>query len=244
MAVVGVPLRYAHMEERPVLYMAETVRRTLQNTGVEVLSIVPIQNVDYMDTKGSEFPELTIEEKNLISKKLDICDGIFFTGGTKFTPYDRYLLELAIEKEISVLGVCLGMQMLSWYQEDVKLEPKNSDVLHQQNNDYTSLVHEVIIDKDSKLYKIIGQQKIMVNSFYNYHATNNHIYRTTARSIDGQIEAIEYPSDTFNIGVQWHPEISYNFDENSNKIIDAFICAVNEKNKSKKDEKTKELVLV
>ena len=37
------------------------------------------------------------------------------------------------------------------------------------------------------------------------------------------IEGIEYPSEVFNIGVQWHPEISYEFDENSRKIINAFI---------------------
>ena len=32
---------------------------------------------------------------------------------------------------------------------------------------------------------------------------------------DGYIEAIEFSSDFFNIGVQWHPEISYDFDDNS-----------------------------
>ena len=46
-------------------------------------------------------------------------------------------------------------------------------------------------------------------------------------SEDGVIEAIEYPGDYFNIGIQWHPEISYEFDENSRKIIDEFLRRCN-----------------
>ena len=65
------------------------------------------------------------------------------------------------------------------------------------------------------MYEIVGEEKIKVNSFHNYHATSNHVYRTVATSPDGQIEALEYPGDAFNLGVQWHPEISYEFDDNS-----------------------------
>lgn len=221
--VIGVPLRYTFMSDgRPILYLGEKVRRTIQKAGGDVFSIVPVQDVDYVNTRGSEFLELTLEEKKIINRNLDYCDGVFFPGGIKFTPYDRYLLEVAIEKKIPVLAVCLGMQMMSCYDEDVKLESNESGILHNQEDD-SSLVHEVSIVKDSKLYEIIGKEKIMVNSFHNYHATSNHVYRTVAVSSDGQIEALEYPSNVFNIGVQWHPEISYDFDDNSKKIIDAFI---------------------
>lgn len=233
--VIGVPLRYTRMADgRPILYLGERVRRTLQKAGAEVFVISPVQDVDYMDTKGNEFLELTLEEKALIHKNLSCCDGLFFPGGVKITPYDRYLLEVAIEEKIPILAVCLGMQMMSCYLEEVKLEANHSDILHHQGSDNDSLVHEVVIDKNSKLYQIIGKDKIMVNSFHNYHATDNQVYRTVARSLDGQVEALEYPGDTFNIGVQWHPEISYMFDDNSKKIIDTFIQ--NAKNKSVEKE--------
>ena len=235
MPVIGVPLRYAHSDDgHPILYLAERVRRAFQYAGADVYSIVPVQNVDYINTKGNEFSELTVEQKAIIHRNLDLCDGVFFPGGIKFTPYDRYLLEVAIEKKIPVLAVCLGMQLLSCYDEEVKLEDNNSSVKHDQGKEEDILIHEVTIDKNSRLYQILGQEKIMVNSFHKRHATDNHVYRTVATSSDGQIEALEYPGETFNLGVQWHPEISYEFDENSKKIIDAFLEASKERERVRK----------
>lgn len=226
--VIGVPLRYEYSkEEKPILYMSEWVRRTLQQAGAYVFSIIPVQDVNYIETKGNEFDPLTEEEKKVINKNLDLCDGLFIPGGIKFTPYDRYLLEIAIEKHIPILGVCLGMQLMSCYDEDVHMEKNSEDVNHNQK-EYDKLTHKVIIDKDSRLYQILGIEELEVNSFHNFHVTKNHIYKTVAHSSDGLIEAIEFPSDTFNIGVQWHPEISYSFDENSKKIIDYFIREASE----------------
>lgn len=234
-AVIGVPLRYSHTDEgRPILYLGEKVRRTLQRANAEVFTMTPVHDVDYADTKGNEFPELTEEQKMLIHKNLDRCDGLFFPGGNKFTPYDRYLLECAIEKQIPVLAVCLGMQMMSCYEEDVLLEANESESNHDQGNDDDLLLHLVRIDKNSKLYQILERDEILVNSFHNYHATANHIYRSVAYSEDGIIEALEYPGKTFNVGVQWHPEISYSFDDNSRKLIDFFIQEAS-KNKEKKE---------
>ena len=118
--------------------------------------------------------------------------------------------------------------MMGCYDEEVKLEENDSFINHNQSNN-DELVHEVIIDKNSRLYQIIGEEKIMVNSFHKMHSTDNHVYRTVARSLDGQVEALEYPGKTFNLGVQWHPEISYDFDLNSRKLIDAFLKAAEER---------------
>ncbi len=221
--VIGIPLGYEYStEKRSILYLGEKVRRTFQKAGVQIYPIVPVQDVDYMKTKGNEFLPLTEEEKKQIDWNLEKCDGIFFPGGSKFTPYDRYLLECTIKKKIPTLGVCLGMQMMSCYLEDVKLEKNHEGSSHNQLDD-NKLTHKVKLDSTSKLYEILGVDELMVNSFHNYHALENHIYKTVGYSTDGLIEALEFPSNTFHIGVQWHPEISYSFDENSRKIIDYFI---------------------
>ena len=80
-----------------------------------------------------------------------------------------------------------------------------------------------MVKKDSTLYKILEKESITVNSFHRYHVEISNQYKINAISEDGYIEGIELPNQKFHIGVQWHPEISYDFDEDSKKIIDYFI---------------------
>lgn len=240
--IIGVPLRYQHLSDnRCITYMAESVRRTIQKAGGNVFPIPPVQDVNYIDTKTNEFKELTLEEKQVINDNLDRCDGLFLPGGMKFTPYDRYVLEVAIEKKIPTLGICLSMQMMSCYQEEIRLEPVETETDHNQEDD-NLLTHKVYIKESSKLYQILGQTEIMVNSFHKYHALENHIYKTVARSEDGLVEGLEYPGNFFNIGLQWHPEISYDFDENSKKIIDYFINETKIFQTKRKNSVEKELI--
>lgn len=55
--------------------------------------------------------------------------------------------------------------------------------------------------------------------------------KTMAKSSDDIIEAIYYPKKKFIVGVQFHPEIMFFFDENAKKIMKSFIKAAINKNK-------------
>ena len=72
------------------------------------------------------------EEKQIIDKNLNMCDGIVFPVGKKLTPYDRYLLEQVIKKDIPVLGICLGIQLMSCYNEEKIIEKNNTKINHRQ----------------------------------------------------------------------------------------------------------------
>lgn len=223
MKVIGIPLRYQHLEDgRCINYLSEKLRLTMQKAGAYIFPIAPVQNVYYIDTRGKDFLPLTEEEKEVIEKSLDYIDGMLFPGGNKFTPYDRYLLERCIDRDIPVLGICLGMQMISCYQKDVNLIKNETDINHKQESD-EELTHKVKIKRDTLLYEILKQDEIMVNSFHNYHCEDNNLFKVNAISEDNIIEGIELSNKKFILGIQWHPEISYEFDDNSKKIIDEFI---------------------
>lgn len=220
---IGIPLRYNHLDDgRCILYLGERVRRTIQKAGGFVIPIVPVQDVDYCDTKFDEFEELSSLEKDCIEEYLNMVDGVIFPGGHKITPFDVYLLKRCIKRDIPTLGICLGMQLMSCYQEYFRVYKNESDVSHYQESD-DGFSHEVEIFSDSKLFKILNTRRISVNSFHHYHIHITNEYVISAVSDDGYIEGIEIPSLKFHIGIQWHPEISYSFDDNSKKIIDYFI---------------------
>ena len=223
MVKIGIPLKYTRLEDkRCILYLGEKIRRTFQKAGAFIVPIVQVQDVDYCDTRFSEFEELTEQEKETIEQYLDMVDGVVFPGGHKITPFDVYLLERCIKRNIPTLGICLGMQLMSCYNEDFKVYENESDINHYQDSDY-ELSHKVRINKESKLYEILEQEEIEVNSFHRYHVEIDNEYQISAVSDDNYIEAIELKDKTFNVGIQWHPEISYDFDDNSKKIIDKFI---------------------
>lgn len=222
MPVIGIPLRYTKLsDERPILFLGERIRRTFQKAGAIILPICQVQDCDYINTRYNEYLPLTDAEKDTINKYLDMVDGVVFPGGKKITPFDEYLLKRCIERKIPTLGICLGMQLMSCFGEKFEVYP-NEEKNHFQDNDL-ELTHKVKIVENTKLYDIIGEKEILVNSFHNYHVEVNNDYNVSAISDDGFIEGIELEKDVFSLGIQWHPEISYDFDINSRKLIDYYI---------------------
>ena len=83
-------------------------------------------------------------------------------------------------------------------------------------------MHNVSIDRDSKLYNLIKEDKFIVNSIHKCKIDNPGEYKVKGNSEDGIIELLEYEGDNFNIGVQWHPEFITDKEE-QNMIFEKFI---------------------
>ena len=166
--------------------------------------------------------KLNDEEINDLYSILKLCDGIILQGGDKYYDYDRVILKYAIDNDIPILGICLGAQtMASLYEDNTKI----IDLKLYDNHNIEGYFHDILIDNNSKLYNIIGKNKISVNTYHKEMITDPGIYKITAYSTDGIIEAIEYNKNKFNIGVQFHPEKNFE-DENMYKIFEAFFKAV------------------
>jgi len=147
-----------------------------------------------------------------------------------------------IDSEMPFLGICNGMQLLNVLHggkviQHIPDEGKYMD--HEQShiagfNDYQTGYHDVEIEKNSHLFKVVGEQIIKTNSSHHQAAKNaGEGLVVAARASDGVIEAIENPAHPFCIGVQWHPE--FETSKADRKIFNGFVSAA-EKFKTLKND--------
>ena len=213
-------------------YTYESIRRMIIDMNGIPIILTPVINADLYETHINEYNH-TKEEDKTIDKYLEIVDGIFIPGGSKYTGFDVRIFEKAVKKNIPILGVCLGAQVLSNYKRETKLEKINSSVNHNSNEKYA---HSITINKNSILYKIVHKDKIMVNSMHNMKMISNSYFMNGAYSKDHIIEEIEMKGKDFIVGVQWHPEKMYKYDLDNKKILTYFVkkCASYSKKKGQK----------
>lgn len=166
--------------------------------------------------------KLNDNEINELINEVKRCDGIICQGGDNFYDYDKVIVKFAIENDMPILGICLGMQLMSSIYED------NFSLLDSNYHNHKDCNHDIIINKSSKLYSIIKEEQLNVNSYHKEHVTNPGIYEVSAYSDDRVIEGLEYNKNTFNIGVQWHPERDMEKDYNK-KLFKAFFEVIERK---------------
>ncbi len=164
--------------------------------------------------KSFDGEPLLIDESSL--DQLESCQGILITGGFHKGKLDDYLIEYAISHNLPLLGICQGMQSMALYRTQESLEPVEN---HHQDGGYQ---HEVEL-KESNLSRMLGQNKIMVNSYHYEQVKSSKEFEIVGTSRDGVIEAIENPNHRFQIGVQWHPERMLSYDEISRRLFRGFI---------------------
>ena len=181
------------------------------------MGIFPTISADF---QSREIPKLEQSEIYDLHKMISKCDAIIKPGAVRIYNYERLIYDYAVCQDMPFLGICAGMQLMAHYgKEKIENNVRNASVIN--HNLKSTYAHGVYIESGSLLHKILGENYIMVNSKHNYHIKDSGSLRKAASTLDGYIEAIENPKCTFQLGVQWHPELIK--DENSDKIFDAFI---------------------
>ena len=179
---------------------------------------------------------------------LNGIDGLIITGGGdidpshyKEEPIDKLerismerdltelnLLKRAEEENIKTLAICRGHQLLNIHKggslyQDIS-DAGFKDIDHAKPyEDARNHIHDIEIDKDTKLSNIIKVNKLKVNSIH--HQAINKLGENliiSAKSTDGIIEGIETTNKWEAIGVQWHPEY-LSEDESSVHLFDWLI---------------------
>lgn len=121
------------------------------------------------------------------------------------TKSEMILLEEALKRNIPVLGICNGMQLIniffggSLYQDIPSQIP---DALSHEDGSE----HEVSVHEDTLLQKVIKEKSFRVRSYHHQSAKAiGRGLRVSAVASDGIVEAVE-AADSFVLGIQWHPE--------------------------------------
>jgi len=156
-------------------------------------------------------------------------DGFVFTGGADYPPemsgqmanasatlvqvpprraaVDLMLAKLALAREMPLLGICLGCQLVNIALGGQLIQ--HLDAAADHRSDKGDACHSVTLENDSWLHDIFGQENIMVNSAHHQAISPEFIgqgLRVVARAADGTIEAVQGIARKFVVGVQWHPE--------------------------------------
>ncbi len=144
------------------------------------------------------------------------------------TDFELAITKGAIERDLPVLGICGGEQLLAVALGGTLVQHIPDEVegplTHEQPNPRTEPGHQVSVVPGTLLARIAGTDLISVNS-----AHHQAVKTVAAPSVvnahapDGVIEGIELPGARFCLGVQWHPE--YAISPADEAIFRAFVAA-------------------
>lgn len=202
-----------------------------------------------------------IPKKDYIAGVLEFLDGILLPGsdsdidpliyGEEPLPKlgavvpekdetDLLVIKEAERLKMPVLGICFGMQVLNVERGGTLVQDIESQIedclKHEQGTPRRRNSHSLEIKENSILSRLITTGVIKVNSSHHQSIkTVGKNLQAIAWAKDGVIECIEDTSgDRFVFGVQWHPELSWKFDELSIKIFQTFVSQCSEFSSKKK----------
>lgn len=186
-----------------------------------------------LDAGGAPVLIPAITDIKALTVLVSELDGLVMSGGGDINPlylheepipqlqdvdtprdeYDLILLRLAANRQIPIMGICRGHQIMnvafggSVYQ-DIHSQTNHPLLKHSQTlaREYPS--HTVALEPGTNRLRTIFKDKeqILVNSFH--HQAVKEVapgFRATATAPDGINEAMENTEKPI-FGVQWHPE--------------------------------------
>jgi putative glutamine amidotransferase len=191
-------------------------------------ALIPFAYVQAVERAGAR-PLLVPPSGDAVEETLDALDGLLLSGGNDVDP-DTYgaeahpetngvrperdraelaLLEGALARDMPVLAVCRGFQMLNvarggdlvQHLPEVVGDDKHREVLG------TFSEHPVRIENGSKLGGLLGDRAPVRSSHHQGVGTVGRGLREVAWADDGTVEALEDPERRFALGVLWHPEV-------------------------------------
>ena len=188
-------------------------------------------------------------DPDLAAAMLDRLDGLVVTGGAfdvdpalygadavhatvtlkqRRTAAELALVQGALTRDMPVLGICGGQQLLAVALGGTLIQHIPDSVPnaleHEQPNPRDEPGHTVAVTPGTLLARITGRNAMQVNSAHHQAvATPGPHAVVNAVAPDGVIEGVEDTRYRFCLGVQWHPE--FLIDPGDANVFHAFVAA-------------------
>ncbi len=240
---------------RPVIGICAALERARWGVWDQGAALVPLSYIEAVQRAGGIALILPPDEHLVASpgQALDPLDGLMLAGGADIdagsygeqphpqtidTVPERDVFEIAltraaIERDLPVLGICRGMQLINVARGGTLLQHLPEHVGHEDHRrvlgSFEGADHDVSLQEGSLAALAAGggprAQGVLA------HATKSHHHQGVDRvgdgllvtghsTLDGLAEAIELPDRRFVLGVQWHPEA-----DPASTVIEAFVRA-------------------
>ena len=159
---------------------------------------------------------------------LDVVDGLILAGGRDIDPatygaerdagtddprtdrdaFEIALAQRAMERDIPLLGICRGMQLMNVARGGTLIQSLPEHVHRRTVGTYDGNDHSVHLEAESLAARAAGE--INHSTLSHHHQGIEHVgdgLRITGWADDDELpEALEDPELQFALGVQWHPE--------------------------------------
>jgi putative glutamine amidotransferase len=219
---------------RPVIGICTSLERARWSVWDQRAALLPFNYVQAVQRAGGLVamlppdPQLTEDPE----QALDLIDGLILAGGADIDPdaygqsrhpetvatvperdaFEIALTHAAIERDLPLLGICRGMQLINVACGGTLLQHLPERYGHHEHRrvvgSFDGSDHDVVLSEGSLAAKATGELS---------HATKSHHHQGVERlgeglavsgisTLDELVEAIELPDATFVLGVQWHPE--------------------------------------
>jgi putative glutamine amidotransferase len=229
---------------RPAIGLCTAVERTRFGAWDETAALLPYSYARAVQRAGGLAlmlpPDPLLVEQP--GEALDRLDGLVLAGGCDIDPAthgsqphptvagtsperDRFELALAasaIERDMPLLGICRGMQMLNVAQGG-GIEQHLPDVVGHERHRHTPGAfadHEVRLEPGSLAARVVGGEREAVKSHHHQAVAGlgAGLVASGWSVDDGVVEAIELPERRFALGVLWHPE-----EDEASRVLHALV---------------------
>ena len=163
-----------------------------------------------------------------VEETLDALDGLVLSGGNDVDPAaygapahaetggvrperDRAelaLLEGALARDMPILAVCRGSQLLNVARGGDLVQHLPEVVGDEKHREVVGVFseHPVRVEPESRLGALVGDRAPVKSHHHQGFGRVGEGLRQVAWAADGTLEGVEDPSKRFVLGVLWHPE--------------------------------------